>query len=329
VLALGVGLAHAGAEEALRRLAERWTCPVMTTPKGKGHFPESHPLFVGTYGIYGWRPVGEVLEAADAVLAVGLDGTDFIPAWKYGAPVYSLAAGVGPDPTYPQTALVEGDIRALLDDILAAPPPPVAWTASEIAGYRQRLVDGLAPLPQTQFAPQHVIASLRRVMPPDGIVSCDVGSHKLLICQQWTTDQPRTFMVANGLSAMGYGVPSALAASLLYPARPAACVLGDGGFLMYTGELETLQRTGAPATLVVLVDSTLALIRNQQQRMGAQPYGVDFGQPDYAGIGRAFGLATWEVERADDCDAILRDAVAHPGPSLVIARIDPAEYRRF
>jgi thiamine pyrophosphate-dependent acetolactate synthase large subunit-like protein len=79
----------------------------------------------------------------------------------------------------------------------------------------------------------------------------------------------------------------------------------------------------------VLVDSTLALIRNQQQRTGAEPYGVDFGRPDYAAVGRAFGLATWEVERAADCEATLRAVLAHPGPRLVVAHIDPAEYRRF
>ena len=83
------------------------------------------------------------------------------------------------------------------------------------------------------------------------------------------------------------------------------------------------------ATVIVLVDRALALIRNQQQRAGAEPYGVEFGQPDYAALGRAFGLATWEVVRPDDCDATLAAALAHPGPSLVIAHIDAAEYRRF
>jgi acetolactate synthase-1/2/3 large subunit len=329
VLALGVGLAHAGAEEALRRLAERWGAPVICTPKAKGHFPESHPLFVGTYGIYGWRPVGELLEAADAVLAIGLEGIDFIPAWKYQCPVYSLSPGYGPDPAYPQTALVEGDLAALLAELLAAPAPPVAWTAAEVAGYRRHILDLLAPRPETRFAPQHVIGSLRRAMPDDGVVSCDVGSHKLLICQQWRAERPRGFMVANGGSAMGYGLSSALAAALLSPERPVATVLGDGGLLMYAGDLETLQRTGARATAIVLVDRALALIRNQQQRAGAEPYGVEFGQPDYAALGRAFGLATWEVTRPDDCDATLAAALAHPGPSLVIAHIDAAEYRRF
>lgn len=329
VLALGLGLAHAAAEGPLRQLAERWNAPVIVTPKAKGHFPESHPLFVGTYGIYGWQPVNELLAAADTILAIGLDGTDFIPAWSYTCPVYSLSANVGADPTYPQAALVEGDLAALIEELAAAPPPPSAWTSVEIAAYRRRLVDSLSPLPETVCAPQHIIASLRRVLPPDGIVTCDVGSHKLLICQQWTTDQPRTFLVANGGSAMGYGLASALAAQQLFPDRQVASVIGDGGFLMYTGELETLHRTQEPLTVIVLVDSTLALIRNQQQRTGAPPYGVDFGQPDYAAIGRAFGLATWEIDNPNQSDATLQAALAHRGPSLVVARIDPAEYRRF
>lgn len=329
VIAIGIGAAHAGAEEPLRRLAEAWGLPVIATPKGKGHFPESHPLFVGIYGVYGWRPVGELLEAADAVLAIGLDGTDFIPAWRYGAPVFSFSPGHGPDPTYPQAARLEGDVSMLLEELLTGPPPPVAWTPVDIAGYRQRLCAGLAPRPETLLAPQHVIDSLRRTLPANGIVSCDVGSHKLLICQQWTADQPRGFMVANGLSAMGYGVASALAAHLTFPERAVACVLGDGGLLMYAGELETLARLKANVTLIVLVDATLALIRNQQQKTGAEPYGVDFGRPNYAALAQACGLATWEVERPAECDSAIGAALTHAGPSLVVARIDPAEYRRF
>jgi acetolactate synthase-1/2/3 large subunit len=205
----------------------------------------------------------------------------------------------------------------------------VAWTAAEIAGYRRRVLDLLTPRPETHFAPQHLIDSLRRVMSDDGVVSCDVGSHKLLICQQWRAERPRTFLVANGGSAMGYGLGSALAAALLDPTRPVATVIGDGGFLMYPGDLETLQRTGARATVIVLVDRALALIRTQQQRSGAQPYGVEFGQPDYAAIGRAFGLPTSEIDRPDDCDTTLTAALAVAGPSLVVAHVDASEYRRF
>jgi len=67
-------------------------------------------------------------------------------------------------------------------------------------------------------------------------VTVDVGAHKLLILQMWEATQPKTFFVSNGLSAMGYALPAAIAMKLARPDVPVAAVTGDGGLLMYAGE---------------------------------------------------------------------------------------------
>src|SRR6185436_9835702 len=63
--------------ERLRELAETLQCPVMTTPKAKGVFPESHPLSLGVFGHGGHPSAQEYLRGGvDVVCAVGTGLSD-------------------------------------------------------------------------------------------------------------------------------------------------------------------------------------------------------------------------------------------------------------
>ena len=69
------------------------------------------------------------------------------------------------------------------------------------------------------------------------LATTDVGSHKLLVGQGWTTYTPRSVLMTNGLSSMGYSLPAAIAAKLLAPRHPVVCFVGDGGLAMVQSEL--------------------------------------------------------------------------------------------
>ncbi len=66
------GQGAAGAAADLRRLAERWTVPVVTTPAGRGVLPEDHPLALGFDHVRGnVVRLNQLLQRADCILAVG------------------------------------------------------------------------------------------------------------------------------------------------------------------------------------------------------------------------------------------------------------------
>src|SRR5207248_5870296 len=135
------------------------------------------------------------------------------------------------------------------------------------------------------------IEELRRALPADGILTVDVGSHKIVVVQQWRAPGPNTLLCSNGLSPMGTALPFAIAAALERPETPVACALGDGGFLMYTGELETVARLGLPIVMLLLVDGAMSSIKVKQDRRGYEPVGTAFGRPDYGAVARGFGIA--------------------------------------
>jgi acetolactate synthase-1/2/3 large subunit len=163
-------------------------------------------------------------------------------------------------------------------------------------------------------------------MPADGVVSVDVGSHKLLMVLQWIARQPQSFLNSSGISSMGSGIPFALAAKLTWPERPVAAVIGDGGFLMYTGQLAALARVEGPLLVVVMADAALYSIKIKQLQRNYPPVGTDFPPVAIAAIARDFGLCAERVTSRAECRAAFAAGMRADRPTVVEAVIDPTGY---
>ncbi|MCI0583265.1 MAG: thiamine pyrophosphate-dependent enzyme, partial [Chloroflexi bacterium] len=257
LLVVGIGVARDGVDRELVALAEHLGCPVVVTQQVKGWFPEDHSLFAGTFGLYRDEPLCELMEEADLIVAVGLDGADFYKRWRAATPVVSLADGEADDATFQPTVASDGDLAEQLRRARELTGRS-DWPEDRATTARRAIVEIIRPRgPHApdgdgqRMPPQVAISELRRAFPRDGILTVDVGSHKLVVVQQWRTSQPNSFICSNGLSPMGTGLPFAIGAQLERPDTPVACVLGDGGFLMYTGELETVARLKLPILLLL------------------------------------------------------------------------------
>lgn len=333
----GLGVEAAGAQGEILAVAEKLQALVAVTPKAKGHFPESHPLFAGCFTAYGDGPLREALAEADLILGVGLDSVDFVTSvWDIQTPVINMNLAGADDPALGPVIAIDGDLRDVLRQLVAenvghAKSPAAAH--QQAAALRRAIADQLVtpdipPVPGT-LRIREIIAALRKVLPEEGAVTVDVGAFKLVFLQQWTTDRPKSLFVANGLSAMGYAIPGALAIKLAQPDRPVVAVVGDGALLMYAGELATVARIGQPLVILVIVDQALALIRLKQLRQGVAYYGTEFGRTDFNELANAFGLNYHLVDGQEDPEDIFRQALKQDHPTIIEARIDIAEYDRF
>ena len=148
------------------------------------------------------------------------------------------------------------------------------------------------------LSPLEVTRCLRDLFPADTIVTTDVGSIKLIVSQAWRATRPLTFLESNGLSAMGYSFPAAMAAKLVHPDRPVLCTVGDGGFSMIFADLETCVRHRIHFVTVVYNDSALSLIDVAQKRRGLP----DFWRPLRRGRFRRGVRRARRVEPARDDD---------------------------
>ncbi|MBZ5604361.1 MAG: thiamine pyrophosphate-binding protein [Acidobacteriia bacterium] len=315
---IGLGATPADAV-AIRALIDRLQAPFLVTPKVKGIAGEDSPLFLGVAsGMTIDRDILDTIEAADLVLAIGFDPVECDKTWFAKTKIISIDSASMAEGDYQPVEAV-GDIGALIEQLDIEPRP---WPADLLAKRRAAIVrapvEGLSPL--------RMIEELRAVFPRDGIVTCDVGSHKLAMGQFWRSYEPGTFFMSNGLSGMGFGIPAAVAAQLAHPSKHVMAVVGDGGMLMMLHDLVLIRELGLPIVIVVFVDRSLSLIRVSESRKGIEPYGVDFCPPDFAAAAAAFGIASHRAKDIADARNAVERALSERIPFLVEVPIDHREY---
>jgi len=324
-IVVGLTAARVCGEQPIRRLATTLRAPVVVTPKAKGVVLETDPLFLGVIDMAGDPLIGEFLNGADLILAIGCDVVELDRRWTWTAPVIHIDEQPNTDGYYDSAEELVGSIDQALGT-LAESARRGSWSLEEIALCRAEVLDYIKPQLE-HLQPWHVVESVQRHAGPDVVATCDVGAHKMLVGQCWETHAPRRFFMANGLSSMGYSIPTALAAHLVEPTRRVVAFVGDGGLSMYLGELETLVRTKANLTVVVFADRSLELIRRAEQRRGVSTDSVSFENPDFLAIGRAFGIQASEATTVHELERALTASDRDAGVHLVAARIDGSDYR--
>ena len=336
VLMLGLGARTQDIATASLDFANKSRIPVALTPKAKGSFPADSELYAGVYASYGSGGVEHLLSTSDLIIGVGLDGSDFIRPWRFGS-VLSLSHNAKADTAYPSEhhlcniSKTLGELSeyswGIRDGSIDA---SVARTEStrQICGRDLHEKVG-KPLTKHGIDPVSAVAAVRGSVPSDTLLTCDVGMLKLVLCQYWPSYQLNTFLVSNGLSTMGYGLPAAISASLYLENSPVVAMLGDGGLLMCLGELETLARSGAVVVAIVAVDSSLGLIRLKAEDASLCATPNDFGHPDYVRIAQSFALEGIRVESIVELAATTTSALSNTRSTLIELPIDFDGYRRM
>jgi acetolactate synthase-1/2/3 large subunit len=312
--------------DPLRKLAEAWSVPVMVGPKAKGIFSEDHPLFLGTIEMLGTGRLYEILDECDLVVMVGMEPVEFDRDWTAPATIVHIGPQANDDLYFNADVELVGPVGSVLTALTeAGTSPEPRWDAAEVRQLRKQFVAYVHP-DIGALGAQDVLRELRAILPRDALVTCDVGQNKSVTGQVWPAYQPRTFFMSNGLSSMGYGLPAAMALQLAEPGRQVACVLGDGGFGMYLGEIETAVRLKLPIIIVILADAALTQIKMNQSRRGFSATGTEFNSIDYISLARAMGADGREVSTVEECRDALGWAASAGAPALIAARIDPRCY---
>ena len=312
----------------LRAAIEHHRLPFATTTMAKGMISEEHPLALGCIERARRQVQRELLRGADLVVGLGYDVVEVeYEAWIGTVPLLSLDVDpVDADASVRIAHEVVGDLDASLAWLVQVPPARPEWPADLPARHRERFQRALRP-PRPGFVPHHAIDVVREALPLHGILAFDVGAHTHQIASQWTTHAPRTFLITNGWSSMGFGLPAAIAAKLACPQRPVVALVGDGCFQMTVGEVAVARRLGLSLPIVVLDDGWLSLIQVKQVRRRFDLYGTDLGeQPLVDPPAHYFGVPAVGARSAGELAGALEQALAADHPTVIEARVDPGHY---
>jgi len=330
IAVIGTSAMRMAQPERLRTFVERHNLPFATTTMAKGLIDEDHPLSLGCIERARRQVQRRFLQSADLIVGVGYDTIEVeYEAWIGNTPV--LQIDIEPadiDASVTLAHQVTGDLDDALHRLGEHNPSPNAWSAIDIRTHRESFQASLRP-PTEGFCPHQAIDAVRSVLPRDGILAFDVGAHTHQIASQWTAHNPRTFLITNGWSSMGFGVPAAIAAKIAEPKRPVVCLLGDGCFQMTCGEIATAQRLGLTLPVVVLDDRWLSLIQIKQARRQFGIYGTELlpeARTAEAPPPHYFGAPAVGVDDPAALEQALAEALRSNGPTVIEARVDPAHY---
>ncbi len=334
VVVAGGGAVTSGAWAELTALAEALGAPVGTSICGKGAIAEDHPLSLGVVGSNGRRPYANaVLQAADLILYVGCK-TDSVTTAGWTLPPLTTDQTIlhlDVDPVevgrnYATAVGLVGDARLGLADLLAAVraqgvqprPNPLADLDDEVSAFWADF-EAKAAATTIPIKPQRVIQTLARLLPAASIVVADAGTPTPFTAAYLRSAAGRRVIIPRGYGGLGYAIPGVLGAKLARPQATVVGLMGDGSFGMSVGELETIARLGLPVTIVQFNNACFGWIKVSQELLqDGRCFGVDFSaDTDHAGIARGFGLRGVRVEKPQEVEPVLREALSANCPTFV------------
>ncbi|MFT4631603.1 MAG: acetolactate synthase-1/2/3 large subunit [Candidatus Pseudothioglobus sp.] len=330
IIIIGAGGNRKMTSNMLSEFIEKTGIPFVTTQLGKGVVDERHPLFMGCAALSAGDYVHRAIEAADLILNIGHDVIEKPPFFmrRGGTEVIHISYNTAEvDPVYFPQIEVIGDVGnavwQMKNDVKTS--AEAGWDFTRMMAVREHHdANILAGSDDARFPcyPQHVVKLVRDALPDDGMICLDNGVYKIWFARNYRAHQRNTVLLDNALATMGAGLPSAMAAHMVYPDRKVLAICGDGGFMMNSQELETAVREKMNIAVLILNDNSFGMIRWKQTNMGFDDWGLQYGNPDFVKYVEAYGGIGHRVESAEALPGILKVALSTPGVHLIDCPVD-------
>jgi acetolactate synthase-1/2/3 large subunit len=326
---LGFGARHAASE--ICQLAEKTRAAVMTSPRGKGIFPEGDPQCVGVTGFAGHASVLTYMQEQRPlrVLVLGTRLSEFTSFWRPAMIPERGFIHVDIDPEVPgvaypsaETFAIQSDVKAFVKALLAHLPEHLEQLTPLSLPHRDReyttnsFSDGLVRPEVLMNAIQHVI-----IEGSNAVVMAESGNSFAWAIHNLQFAQPGRFRISNGFGAMGHLVTGVVGAAFGRNGK-AVAIVGDGAMLM-NSEVSTAVKFQIPAVWIVLNDACYNMCNQGNTAQGLNGADTEIPRTNFVKIAIGMGADGICVEREKDLEAALEKAMASTLPFIVDVIIDP------
>jgi acetolactate synthase-1/2/3 large subunit len=337
IIMAGGGVILSGAFSELQALAELLMIPVVTTFKGKGAFPENHPLAMGPIGMHGHAEANKIVIEADCIVAIGARFSDRsvgkFDEFGKGMSVIHMdvdPAEIGKNKSV--DAAVVGDVKSSLRSLVKMlskritkrdPDNPWLKRRKELITY---YTETLKDYPR-EITAKKSLKKLREILPAQAIVTTEVGQ-----CQMWASlhfdvISPGTFFSSTGLGTMGFGFPASIGAKAARPDVPVVDIAGDGSFNMTENSLAVSVLDNLPVIVFLMNNYMLGMVAQWQRTFYDRRYsGVEqHNCPDYVKIAEAYGAQGIRVQSMQELEKGIKIALKSDVATIIDIPIDPNE----
>jgi pyruvate dehydrogenase (quinone) len=340
-----VGRGARAAREDVLALAERLAAPMVITLKAKEGFEEDNPYEVGQTGLIGNPAAARAMSDADVLLLLGTDFPyrEWYPEGKKIVQVdvaaehigrrahadLGLVGDVGPTVRGLLPCLVAREDRSHLDK---ARRRYARWQEAQ-----RRLADpghddgslGKARArldnPERRIRPEARAAAVDEAAADDAVFTSDTGMATVWLSRFVRMRGSRRLLGSYNLGSMANAMPQALGAQFLDRRRQVVAFCGDGGLSMLLGDLITLRTYDLPVKLVVFDNTSLGMVKLEQEEAGLEEFGTGLAHPDFAAVAEAMGITGIRVTAPEDLREAVDRAFATDGPVLIDVLTNPEE----
>ena len=316
---------------------EKTKIPFVTTQMGKGVLDEMYPSYLGTTALSADDYVHCALERSDLILSIGHDTIEKPPVIMTPSKrivihmnFYEASNEEILDDVYVPSHQVVGDIALGLKRLTEMIVPQDSWDIqyfTRIAEKMRKQILERSDSSAFPLKPQRIVADLTAVLAgaDTGLMCLDNGMYKLWIARGFFAREQNSILLDNALATMGAGLPSAIAAKMLYPEKRVLAVVGDGGFMMSSSELETAKRLNLDLVVLILNDNGYGMIKWKQEAEGLTNFGLDFNNPDFVKFAESFSAQGVRISKAGELRGALENAFAAGGLHIIDCPIDYTE----
>jgi pyruvate dehydrogenase (quinone) len=318
--------------EELTQLADKVGGPVIKALLGKAVIPDDSPFTTGGIGLLGTAPSMDAMENCDTFIIAG-SGMPYMEF--YPKPDQTKTVQIDIDPAriglrHPVEVGLTGDCKTVLAALLPLLERKEDRSFLETAQKNMvdwnKLMEERGTRQDMPMKPQVVTWNLSKLLHDDAIVSSDSGTIATWTARYVQMRGTMKFSLSGSLATMGNGLPYSIGASVAYPGRQVVCVVGDGGLTMLMGEIATLVKYKLPVKVIVIKNNVLGQIKWEQMVQEGNPeFGVELEPIDFAAVAKACGAGGFTIEKPEDAESVLREALAYDGPAVIQAVVDPNE----
>ncbi len=333
VFYIGGGLNRPLAAELFCILLEKLNFPTVSTLMGLGICPYEHPRFLGMLGMHGSRAANLVLEEADLLVALGVRFDDratgklneFCPNAKIvHVDIDATEIGKLKNPNLFLKHGVENFITQILEEDLSSEHLSSEEWLNQVQTLKT-LYGFSIPKENQILHPVSILQSISNILGEKAIITTDVGQHQMWVAQYYPFRKQGSFLTSGGLGTMGFGLPAAIGAALVFPEKRIVCISGDGSILMNIQELDTLRELNLDVTILLINNGHLGLVRQQQELFFSSRFSASkFVIPaNFIKIASSFGIPSFELSNECSQVEILEQALIRKGPSFVLLQVEP------
>lgn len=329
----GHGILISGAEEELRKFAEKTGIPVALTLLGISAFPTDHRLYAGFLGMHGNYGPNLMTNEADLIIAAGMRFDDRVTGnlKKYAKKARIIHIEID-EAEINKNVQVDLDIHNDAKEVLNHLLPLVEKKSYEKWIREFRICDKIENekviLPETkpekgQIKMGEVIRLVSEITAGDAIIVTDVGQNQMSVARYYKFKKPNSLITSGGMGTMGFGLPAAVGAKTGRPEKQVVAFLGDGGFQMTIQELGTILHYKIPVKLIILNNSFLGMVRQWQDMFFSKRYAsTEMVNPDFVTIAKGYGIEAKCVSEREELKDSLTVMLNSEGPYILEVRID-------